>query len=246
MQLPTQKTKIQHDLADQVILVHGVPKIGKTTWAAFFQALFIATEPGHKHQEIFLVPTRNWKETTEACAALAQACQSGKPPYSMVVIDTLDQMYQQAMDYNCKKYDVAHPGERDDRGALWSIVANDTCRVITKLAALPMGLILIAHSKQIELDLPTGKLQRWEPGLPGSVKNKILAMVDLTLFFTSGPALDAKGKPTGKETRWIYTKPGRTYEAGDRSGRLPARIPLVNDKGFTTNQPFVQAWKGEH
>ncbi len=63
----TTKTKPTTDLAKQSILLYGVPKLGKSSFASQFpEAMFFECEPGLNHLEVFKVPTYSWEAFLEA------------------------------------------------------------------------------------------------------------------------------------------------------------------------------------
>jgi hypothetical protein len=85
--LPTTKTKPTTDLAKQSILLYGVPKLGKSSFASqFAEAMFFECEPGLNHLEVFKVPTYSWDAFLEACKLLAK----GDHNFKTLVIDTVD------------------------------------------------------------------------------------------------------------------------------------------------------------
>jgi hypothetical protein len=66
----------------------------------------------------------------------------------------------------------------------------------------------------------------------------VLGLVDMILYCDTVPRKDAAGNVV--VDRVIRTKPHPTYEAGDRTGRLPELLPLDHDafvKVFTSAAP---------
>ena len=91
MTLPTTKTKPTTDLAKQSILLYGVPKLGKSSFALQFpEAMFFECEPGLNHLEVFKVPTYSWEAFLEACKLLAKGDHNSKT----LVIDTVDNAFK--------------------------------------------------------------------------------------------------------------------------------------------------------
>ena len=71
--LPIEKSSKIDELSRQVILVYGRAKIGKSTLCSKFEApLFLATEPGLNHLEVFKVNITGWQKFLEACAEIAE------------------------------------------------------------------------------------------------------------------------------------------------------------------------------
>jgi hypothetical protein len=73
----------------------------------------------------------------------------------------------------------------------------------------------------------------------------VLGLVDMILYCEAIPRKDAAGNITVE--RVMRTKPHPTYEAGDRTGRLPEILPLEYDAfvtAFTSTAPGSTPGKG--
>lgn len=216
--IPTEKTRVTTALGDQVITLYGSPKIGKSTFASQFpDALFLATEPGLNHLEVYQVPIKDWPEFQQVCAVVAKDPRQVKT----LVIDTVDILYDHVKAHVCGLNNIQHPSDMS-YGKGFSMVNGEFRRVLAKLGTLrtkgggKMGLVIISHAKEIEVDTRTGKQLRWAPTLPASARNIVEGMSDLLLFAD----VEADG------SRVIRTKPSPGWVAGDRTGRLPETMPL--------------------
>lgn len=224
MPLPTEKTPPRNDLRDLTILIYGVPKIGKSTFcAAADGAIFLATEAGLNHLDVYQTPINSWTELRAAAAELA----AGKHDFRTVVIDTLDEAYRMCLDDVCKQHKMVHPAD-EDFGKGFALVNNEFARVIGGLARMPYGLFLTSHAKTIEVKTKTEKFNKIVPSLPNGARSLALNLCDVILY----------AEADGHDTRVVRTKPTTIYEAGDRTGRLPETMPL----DFAA---FVAAFKGE-
>jgi hypothetical protein len=227
--LPTKKSPPKQDHADLTVLVYGPSKIGKSTWCSRSEgALFLATEPGLNSLDVFQVPIRSWEELLAACGEIAE----GKHPYKTVILDTVDNAYRMCSDYICTKFKIEHESDLG-YGKGWALINNEFHRVLTKLAFLPYGLVLVSHSQEKEIETRTGKYIRIIPTLPDKARKIVLGMVDLILFCDLEVTSDESGKPVYR--RVMRTKPSPHYEAGDRTGRLPETIDL-------NFQAFIEAF----
>lgn len=227
--LPQSKTPPRLDLLSLIVLLYGMSKIGKSTFCSHAEkALFLATEAGLNHLEVFQCPITCWDEMLAACAEIA----AGKHEFRTIIIDTVDNLYRFCSEHYCKKLGVIHESDVG-YGKGFSIVNNEFHRVLTRLSQLPYGLWLISHAQEREVETRTGKIMRIEPTLPGKAKKIVLGLVDLVLYADIETAPGADGRPTIR--RVMRTKPGPMFEAGDRTGRLPDTIPLEY-------QAFVQAF----
>lgn len=221
--LPTKKTPAKTDLSDLTVLVYGPTKIGKTTFASRFpEALFLACEPGLNALEAYQVPITSWVELLAAAAEIAK----GEHKFKTVVIDTADNAYKYCEEHVCGQEAIRHPNDLEyGKGA--AFVNNEFQRVLTKLAALPYGLILISHDKDREVKTPTGKYMKTTPSLTGGAYKIILGMADMVLYCDTKEVVGTDQKTTLR--RIIKTKPTPYYDAGDRFG-LPETLPLAYQK----------------
>jgi hypothetical protein len=232
--LPTQRTKPITDLSKQTILLYSAPKLGKSTFASRFpEAVFFECEPGLSHLEVFKVPTYTWDDFLAACKLVAQ----GNHSFKTIVIDTADNAFKFCSEHVCSKHNIEYEGDMG-HGKGWALVKNEWHRVLTRLASLPYGLVLISHAQDKTIETRTGEFTKTQPSLPDRARGVVLGLVDMILYGDAIPRKDAAGNVTIE--RVIRTKPHPTYEAGDRTGRLPDLLPLDYDafvKAFTSAAP---------
>lgn len=220
MQLPTTKTTPTVSLSNFTTLVYGMPKIGKSTFAAGFpDALFLDCEGGLQSLETYRVPIFTWNEFKATCTEI----QKGDHQFKTIVIDTVDQAYQRCREHVLGALGVMHESDAEI-GKGWDLVTNEFLRVLARLALLPYGLVLISHAVEKEFKTPTGKVTRRIPTLPGKVGLKVVGMADLYLYADHEITTAQKGVTS--EKRVLRTKPTSIYEAGDRTGLLPESIPM--------------------
>jgi hypothetical protein len=219
MALPKVVSKKENDLAKQIILVYGRPKIGKSTLCSKFdKALFLATEPGLNQLEVFKVNITTWKGFMEACKEISE----GNHEFKTIVIDTIDNLVPLIQAYVEEVNEVDYIGDIP-HGKGWFLATQELRRVLTKLAMLPYGLILVSHSKQEEIETKTKKYNRFTIDLSGKNQNAVLNLMDIILFMDS----EMKG---GEEIGVMRTKPSLYWEAGDKSKLLPDAIEFAPDK----------------
>jgi hypothetical protein len=212
--LPIEKTVGRPQLRDLSVLLYGPSKVGKSTWCSRIpDALFLATEPGLNALEVFQVPITSWGDFLAACSAI----EAGDHPFKIIVIDTIDNLHRLASEHVRAKLGIEHEADAG-YGKGFSMVNDELHRVLTKLAFLPYGLILVSHSEEREITTRTGKITRSVPSLPDKARRLVLALVDMILF------VEIEDGPTPR--RVVRTKPHARYDAGDRTGRLPATLDL--------------------
>ena len=213
--LPTEKTPAKSDITAMTALLYGASKFGKTAICAQAEdALFLATEPGHSHVDVFLVQLTTWDQFLAVCSEIAE----GKHHFRTIVIDTVDNLHRMCIEHILGKFKIQHEGDLP-YGKGHALVANEFARVVNKLALLPYGLWMISHSQEREIDTRTGKITRIVPTLPDRARKFVLALVDVVLFADFEQAIGPDGRPTIR--RVLRTKPSMHYDAGDRTGRLP-------------------------
>lgn len=229
--LPTTKTPTKKELADFTILLYGEPKIGKSTFASQFdKPLFLATEAGLNSLEAYQMPITSWEDFLEACGLIA----GGKHEYKTIVIDTVDNLAKYCSDYILKKNNVLHESDLDF-GKGYTMEGNEFLRVITKLGLLPYGLFLISHSELKEIKTRTSTITKAVPTLAKTFRKVVLGMADIILYAHTVQKTTKEG--VAEEVRVLRTKAAETWEAGDRTGKLPEALVF-------SYEAFQTAWSG--
>lgn len=216
--LPTQKTPPKSDLRDLSVLLYGAHKSGKSELCSQADhALFLATEPGLNHLDVYQIPISTWDEILLAAKEIA----AGQHDFRTIIIDTVDNAYRMCADYVCAKFKIAHESDLE-YGKGYALVNAEFHRVINKLALLPYGLFLVSHAQEKEVQTRTGKHTKTIPTLPDKARKLVLGLVDIILFADLEAVTGSDVKPAYR--RVLRTKPSATYEAGDRTRRLPETI----------------------
>lgn len=221
--LPKTKTPPKQTFNDLTILVYGRSKIGKTTFCSHFEnALFLATEAGHNHLEVFQTTVNNWIELLTVIAELAK----GEHQFKTIVLDTVDNAFAMCREYilskeytvNGQKTKITHESDLG-YGKGFTMVMIEFKRVLNKVTQLPYGVVFISHCKEQEIDTRTGKINKIVPSVQGQGKEAVLAICDMVLYCD----MEIVNK---EENRVIKTKPTIFYDAGDRTGKLPEKLEL--------------------
>jgi hypothetical protein len=230
--LPTEKTPRRDTLTDLTVLLFGEPKIGKSTFCAGLEdAMFISTEPGLNHLEVYQVTVSSWPEFLKICGELRQ----GEHKFKSVVIDTIDNLYRWCVEFRMEKLNKELEAQGKPRATHisdlpfskgYDIVNSEFLRVLTGLSLMPFGLWMISHSQSKEVKSRTGqKSEKQCPTLTNSAMKIVNGLVDLILY-AEIEEIEKEGEPT-KYRRVVRTSPTTLYTAGGRmSGKLPETIPL--------------------
>jgi hypothetical protein len=232
--LPTKKTERKTDLRDLTIMIYGLPKIGKSTTCARLEgALFIPTEPGHNALEIFATPlVESWDQFLGICNDLA----TQKHQFKTIIVDMFDHLYELCAKWVCKKHNKEHEGDIGyGKGA--SMIRYEVKRVVTKLASLDSGLVLVSHVAEQENESRTGIVVRksvpafsskvWGGKSAEAYHADFIGLVDAILFATIDKDKD------GNLIRVVKSAPQQEYEAGDRSGMFKDNM-LLSDLFINT------------
>jgi len=221
--LPTEPTPPKRDLSDLTTLIVGFPKAGKTTLASRFpNSVILATEAGQNAIECYRVAIDSWATFLAACNELAR----GEHSFRTIVIDTVDNLWLLCQRHVCDKHKIEHESDLA-YGKGYSLILTEFQRVLTKLSHLPYGLVMISHAELEEVKTRTGSYHKAVPSLRDKPRKVVLGIADLILFCDLETVAGPDGQPTMR--RVMRTKPSPYWEAGDRTGRLPATIDLDYD-----------------
>lgn len=213
--LPVEKTKIENSINKQIFMVYGRPKIGKSTFCSQFPSpLFLATEPGLNHLECYRVIVNSWDKFLEACGDIAK----GGHKFQTIVIDTFDNLIDLCAEWVCKEKGIEHVADLP-MGKGYGFVNTHIRQKINKLAQLGYAVILVSHCDLVEVETKTKKFNKYTISVSGRNKGFALGLPDYILF------IDSIIKDN-EEVRLIRTKPSMYWDAGDRSNKLPAELPL--------------------
>jgi hypothetical protein len=223
--LPTEKRKVIDDISQEIIFAYGIPKVGKSTFFSNFpDAVFLSTEEGLGHLEVFEAPINKWIDFLVMIDELEKSKQ-----FKTIVIDTVDNLWMFCQEFIYSKFSIGHESDLE-WGKGWAYVEREFRKQVTRLSKIRgVGLCMISHSEEKEIKVK-GKQEtetKITHTLPPKARKLIAGMADMILYM--------EVEPDGR--RVIRTKPTTIYEAGDRTGKLPETLPLNYDA-------FVKAYYG--
>ena len=226
--LPTKKRERSFDYRRFSGLIYGRPKIGKSTFAAGLDSgkvLFLDTEDGTKHLDVYQVPIKKWEDALQAGRELL----TSEHQFSLVVVDTIAALKDMATEYVLKE--IKAPSVNSPRfysmGRGHQLVNAHLIRFWNMLLAGNFGVYFIDHEKTVE-KTPDGRLIQIQedykgarilsvlPQTGGKAGQTLKGLCDLVLRAT----IDESGN------RVLQTVNTAEVEAGDRSGALPPVLPL--------------------
>src|SRR5262245_28342507 len=137
MPLPTECTKPKAGYDGRIFIVYGRPKVGKSTFCSKIpDAIFLDTEDGLSHLEVFRVPVWSWEDLLDALNEL----RTDNHPFRNVVIDTIDSAWRLCAQYICAKKGLETPYGANDHGASWMEINDEMRRVLRGLSKLRYGV----------------------------------------------------------------------------------------------------------
>lgn len=227
MPLPKSRSKKELNHLKKKYLWYGQPKSGKSTTAANFgddtnKMLFFASEPGHSELEIYKWERSDghqpqcWQDFVDCCRELYA---TDKHDFKLLVIDTVDILWNWCTEYICKMNDISHPSEMGF-GKAYQAISYEFSNVCNKLGQRGIGFIFISHMKEYEVQIGPRKESCIGTTLSSGAQKFIHGFVDYIWFFNQ----------TQEGKRYILTDRHNNITAGSRGDisekPLPLKMPM--------------------
>lgn len=242
--------KVSVNPADYSTFIYGVPKIGKTTLAYDLykeRGLFLATEDRHKTLAgANVIRITSWVDYLQVMGQLKQP--KAKELYDVIIVDTVENLYNMLEKFVAAKYKESTVGERNDLwGKDWTDLKNMWKSGLNMIGEAGFVPCFIAHATeqmvqipasgvlksdlegaQVELKTVKGEdganlevyeFQKYMPDLKDKVFAPINRMVDNILF--ANTTLDVS---TGEEQRVLYLRDTLQWMAGSTFKNI---VPIV-------------------
>jgi len=145
------------DPVSKIWLFYGEMGTRKTSVAcAFPNHLLIAYDIGYKFiNGANALPVQNWNDFKSVTKQLD--LQKNKDRFSTVIIDTAGKCYQACYKYMCNQMGVSDPTEAGKYGIGWKKIRDEFETTIYSIAQKGYGVILLAHSDEVEKEDSTTK-----------------------------------------------------------------------------------------
>ena len=145
-----QPNIVTSNLSDKIWLFYGEMATRKTSVACSFpKHLLFAFDIGYKLiSGAMPVPMQSWSDFKSAVKQLDKP--SIKDKYETIVIDTIGMAYQACYQYMLTQMGVEDPGEYGAWGMGWKKIRNEFETVVRSIAQKGYGLIMLAHSDEVE------------------------------------------------------------------------------------------------
>lgn len=204
--LPTVPNEVPKNLLDFCWMIFGRKAIGKTTLASLLsksaktKALVLMLEKTRRNLRIYQLPKKgekypDWLKVLQYAEDFVNS-----DVFDVLVIDTLDKLYELCFEYVCKQFNVSSPAKagRDGSG-IWVEIAAEFNALLQVLADSGKGIIFISHEKLRELeakrmrqfkeqikedeDAEDIKIERIEPSASPAALRAAEEMCDFVLYY---------------------------------------------------------------
>lgn len=183
--LPTKKKVVETGWPEQATwLVFGNPKVGKSTFASQWpECLILNMEPrGTRYiEDAYCLDIDSLEMLHGVFSQLKAAFDKGEKPYETVAIDTIDVVKDWIYEAVLKDLGIKTMGDAGRSGADWIAGRTRTLALIARFAQLPVNLLVVAHSRPIQVG---EKIIGATVDLPGSLARHTLGAVENILFCT--------------------------------------------------------------
>jgi len=210
MTLPTEKKKPSVLLWDYTILMYGKKLIGKSSLANEIpDNVFLNAGGGLEAIECYEIPIKKWDDFIEASAELL----TKEHNFKVITLDTIDRLHKLCVSHVMKKLGISYPGDLEF-GKGWDAVKDEFMRPLMALVLSNMGLLMISHVKDVEIQARTKKYNKSITTLQDHIWQMIESVSGIILLYT----IETNEK--GEEVRVLKTDASEYYISGDRTNRL--------------------------
>jgi len=212
-------------------LIHGWPKVGKTTLACQWpEPIVLDCESGSLFLPVRRVPISSWSDVQNAVQMLVD--QKSKDGVARtVIIDPISKAYAMLCDAVAKENRVDHISQMR-YGQGYDAVNRRLQAMLDTLYKAGFGVVLIAHTKGIEEVRDAMQIDRMVPDLSDSPRRVVVGWSDVIIYI----AIEETESEDGviQMQRVAICQPTPSIEAGGRLRYLPARISLESSpkEGF--------------
>jgi len=233
MILPTEFTEIDPHFGSRKTIIYGKGKVGKTSFCVDIpDVMFGLTERGTEYLQVKHVMLNSWDDVLQMCKLLC----NDDHKFKTVVLDIADKLFVYCADWICRQEGVKKLSSIA-HGAGYAMVRLEFDRVFNKLnIEANIGLIFIFHEKLIEIKKATDAYTYTSLFLSAGYSDYVSGFVDHIFYFYIND----------EQERFMRTKSTKYINAGDRSGLLPALMPLDYKEFISEYDKAIKQLKGDN
>lgn len=155
VELPDSISQPLSNIHELSIVIYGQTGIGKSSFCRHFgKPFYFRFEPSSKWLQLHQTPVlTHWN----IALSYLRAAEENLKGFTTFVIDTAGPCYDRCMEGVCEKLGISHPGRVKDYGASWKEVQKEYHQFHSRIAALGVGLIVVAHDTTEDFDTMDGK-----------------------------------------------------------------------------------------
>jgi len=221
-----QPSTISRNLKGKFLLIYGLPKVGKTTFASEIPGHLICSfEPGtNALVGKMIVPMTKWTDFKQVISQLRQPAVQDK--FDVICIDTADKSYEMCEKYICQQNGIAQLGDMP-YGKAYDLCKKEFSSCLEEIAKLGYGLCFISHSTEKKFKDENGEEYiSLAPALPTRPYDIINKLVDIIGY------IRVKKNESGDSIGRIYFRGDDNFLAGSRFKYIDESVLLSKNRDF--------------
>jgi len=215
--------EIPTKITDYLVLIHGGPGIGKSSFAAQTPDHYIFDfEHGYKalpYRGEFI--SNGWTGDVPSGAPFEHMwdvlalCKDAKD-ITTIIIDPAEAWFEMVCAYVCSNSGTTHINTGPLKyGVGYKFACDEIRNILNETQNLGMNVLLVSHSREIEIEEGDLKYSKSVPDFPASARKVLMDLPDLVLYF-GWERFDEKGEVLEEPERHIYAQPSEDFEAKSR------------------------------
>jgi hypothetical protein len=235
--LTLEPTTISRDLKNKFMLIYGLPKVGKTSFAAEFpRNLLLAFEKGYNAiSSLRVVDIPTWTVFKDILKQLRTS--EAKEMYDSITLDTVGIAWSLCEKYICKRENVGDLSEVA-WGKAFAMCTREFEETLREITLLGYGLIFISHSE--EKPVKTGSDETIiRPAIPRRAYDVVNRIVDIIGYIA------VEFDEEGNSTRILYTRSTPGIVAGSRFRYMKNKISFGYNELVTALTDAIEE-EGKH
>lgn len=248
------------DPVSKIWLFYGEMGTRKTSVAcAFPKHLLAAYDIGYKMiNGANAAPLQNWSDFKSLVKQLD--LPKNKERFDTVIIDTAGKAYQACYQYMCNQMGVSDPAEAGKYGIGWKKIRNEFETTIYSIAQKGYGVIMLAHSDEVEKEDPNTKQKYIHTKIDTDKRPEtiIKQMADFVFYlhkevkdgtdseptvyaYTNLVQIDTKSRSRYFTPRFEFTYENLCAELENAVAKQYAEENITRPEGYEETNPYLKA-----